>query len=119
MSSESLSRFRRNKVAVASAVVLAGFCAMAAFAPLLSPYGPLDQDLANNYQSPSFEHPLGTDDLGRDTWSRLVHGSRVSLGIAVSSVLMGVFVGALIISSGNPLASWSNSDLATRHPLAS
>ena len=96
MKSEALARFRRNKVAVASAVIIAGFVVMAAFAPLLAPFGPLQQDLANNYAGPSLEHPLGTDELGRDTLSRLLYGSRVSLGIAVTSVLIGVFVGAVL-----------------------
>lgn len=96
MKSEALLRFRRNKVAVASGIVILAFVVMAAFAPLLAPYGPLEQDLANNLAGPSFEHPLGTDDLGRDTLSRLLYGSRVSLGIAVTSVLIGIFVGAVL-----------------------
>ena len=96
MKSEALSRFRRNKVAVASAVIIAGFVALATFAPLLAPFGPLEQDLVNNYAGPSLEHPLGTDELGRDTLSRLLYGSRISLGIAVSSVIIGVFIGAVL-----------------------
>ncbi len=96
MKSEAMSRFRRNKVAVASAVVITGFVVMATFAPLLAPFGPLEQDLVNNYAGPSLEHPLGTDELGRDTLSRLLYGSRISLGIAVSSVIIGVFVGAVL-----------------------
>ena len=96
MKSEALSRFRRNKVAVASAVVITGFVVMATFAPFLAPFGPLEQDLVNNYAGPSLEHPLGTDELGRDTLSRLLYGSRVSLGIAVSSVIIGVLVGAVL-----------------------
>ena len=96
MKSEALSRFRRNKVAVASFVVITGFVIMATFAPLLAPFGPLEQDLVNNYAGPSLEHPLGTDELGRDTLSRLLYGSRVSLGIAVSSVIIGVLVGAVL-----------------------
>lgn len=93
---EALHRFRRNKVAVASAFVITVFIVMALGAPLLAPYGPLDQDLANNYAGPSLEHPLGTDELGRDTLSRLLYGSRVSLGIALSSVVIGVLVGAVL-----------------------
>ena len=96
MKSEAWSRFRRNKVAVFSGVVITGFVVMATFAPLLAPFGPLELDLANNYAPPSLEHPLGTDELGRDTLSRLLYGSRVSLGIAVSSVIIGVLVGALL-----------------------
>lgn len=96
MKSEALSRFRRNKVAVASAVVLTGFVVMATFAPWLAPFGPLEQDLVNNYAGPSLEHPFGTDELGRDTLSRLLYGSRISLGIAVASVIIGVLVGAVL-----------------------
>ncbi len=96
MKSQALSRFRRNKVAVASGVVIIGFVAMAIFAPWLAPFGPLELDLVNNYAGPSFEHPLGTDELGRDTLSRLLYGSRISLGIAISSVIIGVFVGAVL-----------------------
>ena len=72
MKSEALSRFRRNKVAVASFVVITGFVVMATFAPWLAPFGPLEQDLVNNYAGPSLEHPFGTDELGRDTLSRLL-----------------------------------------------
>lgn len=96
MKSQALSRFRRNKIAVASGVVIIGFVAMAIFAPWLAPFGPLELDLVNNYAGPSFEHPLGTDELGRDTLSRLLYGSRISLGIAISSVIIGVLVGAVL-----------------------
>ena len=96
MLSRALSRFRRNNVAVASGVVITGFVVMAVFAPWIAPFGPLEQDLVNNYAGPSLEHPLGTDELGRDTLSRLLYGSRVSLGIAFSSVIIGVFVGAVL-----------------------
>jgi len=109
MSTHALRRFRRNKVAMASACVLAGFFLMAGLAPYLSPYGPLEQDLASNYQGPSQAHPLGTDELGRDTWSRLVHGSRVSLTIAVSSVIVGVLVGAALGLIAAFYGSWVDS----------
>jgi peptide/nickel transport system permease protein len=69
---------------------------VAAVGPFVSPYDPLDQDLANNYAKPSVEHPLGTDDLGRDTLSRLVYGARISLGISLSSVGLGVIVGTFL-----------------------
>ncbi len=94
--SEGLVRFRRNKIAVASAVVILGFIIMATLAPVLAPYGPLEQDLVNNYLGPSLEHPLGTDELGRDIASRLCYGARISLGIAFSSVLVGVLIGAVL-----------------------
>ena len=78
--SEGFLRFRRNKVAVVSAFVILGFIIVATLAPLLAPFGPLEQDLTNNYLGPSLEHPLGTDELGRDILSRLCYGARISPG---------------------------------------
>lgn len=95
-SSSALSRFRRNRVAAASGIVIAVVVGLAVCAPWVAPYGPLEQDLANNYAAPSLSHPLGTDDLGRDVWSRLVFGSRISVGIALSSVGMALVVGTVL-----------------------
>jgi len=91
-----LRRFLRSKLALASAGVLAGFFATALFGPALSPFGPLEQDLENNYAPPSARHLLGTDDLGRDTFSRLVHGARFSLGISGIAVSIGLVVGTFL-----------------------
>ena len=91
-----VGRFLANRVAVASAGIIGVFVLLAVFAPVIAPYDPLDQELENNYQGPSLGHPLGTDELGRDTLSRLIYGSRVSLGIAVSSVVIGVLIGAVL-----------------------
>ena len=60
------------------------------FAPLITTHGPLDQDLNNTLQGPSSSHWLGTDDLGRDTWSRLVYGARTDLRVAFLAVLLPV-----------------------------
>ncbi|VXB50969.1 Peptide/nickel transport system permease protein [Arthrobacter sp. 9V] len=79
---------------VFGAMVLAAVCA-----PLLTPHDPTAQDLANTLSGPSAAHPLGTDNLGRDTWSRLLFGARSDLGIAFLAVLfpfaLGTVVGAL------------------------
>lgn len=80
--------------AIFGAMVLAAVCA-----PLLTPYDPTAQDLGNALSGPSAAHPLGTDNLGRDTWSRLLFGARSDLGIAILAVLfpfaLGTVVGAL------------------------
>jgi peptide/nickel transport system permease protein len=91
-----ISRFVRDKVAVAAAIVLAVALTMAALGPLIAPYDPLAVDLPRNYQPSSWAHPLGTDHLGRDTLSRLIAGARVSLGIAAVSTLSGLIVGAAL-----------------------
>jgi peptide/nickel transport system permease protein len=66
---------------------------VAALADVLAPYSPTDIDQAATFQRPSWEHPLGTDQLGRDMLSRIVHGTRISLLVGVSSVLLALFVG--------------------------
>ncbi len=96
MFAEFLYQFARNKVAVASAFAVAGFLLIAIGGPALAPYDPLQQDLVNNYGGPSFEHPLGTDHLGRDTLSRLIYGARISLGISLTSVGMGLVMGSVL-----------------------
>jgi peptide/nickel transport system permease protein len=85
-----------SRLSLAAAAVIALVSCLAALAPVVAPYDPLEQDLANNYAGPSFAHPLGTDDLGRDTWSRLLFGARVSMGIAFASVGFACLTGTLI-----------------------
>lgn len=91
--SSAVQRFARNKAAVASALVVAGLLLAAGLGPALTPFGPLEQDLATSLAGPSLRHLLGTDDLGRDTVSRLVYGARVSLGISLTSVSIGLIIG--------------------------
>jgi peptide/nickel transport system permease protein len=74
--------------------VLVLFVLSALLADVLAPYDPLEIDLAANYRPASAAHPLGTDHLGRDTFSRMLGGARVSLTIALASTLAGLFVGA-------------------------
>jgi len=78
--------------------VLIVFVIVAVFAPLLAPHDPLAIDVTNRFASPfeTAEHPLGTDNLGRDTMSRLIHGARISLTIGIVSTIAGVIVGVMI-----------------------
>jgi ABC-type dipeptide/oligopeptide/nickel transport system permease subunit len=66
---------------------------MAIFADQVAPYHPLEADFRALRQPPSFEHWLGTDNLGRDVLSRLIHGSRISLFVAIISTVLGKFIG--------------------------
>jgi peptide/nickel transport system permease protein len=84
-----------SAIAKASALVIGVIAALALFAPAIAPYDPLEQNLENNYAAPSLSHPFGTDDLGRDVWSRLLHGARISLGIAFASVGLALVAGTL------------------------
>ena len=93
-----LRRFLRHKLAVVGVFVAVIFVLMAVFAPLLAPYDPYAQDLKNAYANPSASHILGTDELGRDVFSRLLYAARLSLFVTVvvnfTSETIGVLVGA-------------------------
>jgi peptide/nickel transport system permease protein len=91
-------------VAVVGLAIVLFWVFVAIFAPLLTPYTPLEQDWKAPNQGPSAAHPLGTDELGRDLWSRLIYGARVVLVILPISeqywlpggtALWGVFVALL------------------------
>ena len=69
--------------------------AMAVFAPVLSPYDPVAQDAERVLHPPGALHWLGADNLGRDIWSRIAFGARVSLGVGILSVVLGSAAGAL------------------------
>ena len=83
----------RNRAAVIGLVIISGFVLASVFAPVFSPYDPLKNVLENRLQPPTREHPLGTDELGRDLLSRMLYGGRISLNIGVISVLIGMSIG--------------------------
>lgn len=91
-------RFTKNKLAVVGAAILLFLTLISILAPLLAPYGRDDFNLMAGFAKPSATHLLGTDDTGRDTFTRLLYGGRVSLYIAVTCVVIymvfGVAVGA-------------------------
>lgn len=92
-----IGRFvRRNQRAVFGGLILVLIFASAIFADTLAPYPPNRQDLRNRLQPPSAEHLLGTDNFGRDVFSRIIHGGRVSLSIGFISVGIALGVGGLL-----------------------
>lgn len=88
--------FRRNKSALVGLVMIIALVIIAVFAPLIAPYDPLAQSVVNKFASPSAEHLLGTDDYGRDVFSRIIYGTRVALEVGVYSVLIGAVLGITI-----------------------
>ncbi|TVR34266.1 MAG: ABC transporter permease [Spirochaetaceae bacterium] len=86
----------RNRAAVVGLIIIGGFVFVSVFAPLFSTHDPLRTNLGNRLQPPNREHLLGTDELGRDLFSRMLYGGRISLNIGVISVLIGVLVGVPI-----------------------
>jgi len=90
---------RRNRLAVVGMIILALMILVSVFASWVAPYDPHKMDLAGGLQSPTPEHILGTDDLGRDLLSRLIYGSRISLtvGLIVVGIAgsIGITLGAI------------------------
>lgn len=90
---------RRNSLATLGGVVLLLILLAVIFGPMLSPYGPTKLDVLNKLQAPSWSHWLGTDSLGRDVMTRVLHGGRFTLAIGIGVVaiafLVGVFFGTL------------------------
>lgn len=84
---------RRNRMAMAGLAILALFVFFAIFAPYLTPFDPIKSDFGKTFLPPSSEHLLGTDNLGRDVFSRILHGSRISLAIGFISVSIGLLIG--------------------------
>lgn len=86
----SLRRLVRNPLTVAGLIVVALLLLVALFAPLIATHNPLAQDLNNTLQAPSAAHWFGTDEYGRDVFSRLVYGSRITLYvISLVTVIVG------------------------------
>ncbi len=99
--------FRRNPMAMAGLIVAALLVLLALAAPLLATHEPGVQDLRARLQPSSAAHWLGTDELGRDVYSRLLYGGRVTLGMVVSIVLLvapfGLLVGCIAGYAGGLL----------------
>jgi peptide/nickel transport system permease protein len=89
-------RWYRTPSFVAGVSILGLIALTAALAPLVTLHGPTDQDLLHTLQGPSASHWLGTDDLGRDVWSRLVYGARTDLQIAFLAVLFPFAIGTMV-----------------------
>ena len=90
---------RENKAAMAGLIIIALLVFVAFFGPLLEPYNPNVGDLKDSLQGPSVQHIMGTDEQGRDIFSRIIDGTKVSLRVGVISVsfalLMGILLGSL------------------------
>lgn len=92
----SMQRFLQNKLAVAGLIVLTFMILVAIFGPLFVEHSPTEANLTKVAQSPSKEHILGTDLSGRDNFSRLIYGSRVSITIGISAMLFTVVIGVIL-----------------------
>ncbi len=89
-------RFSRNKLSVTGAVIVLTLILISVLAPVIAPYDPTSIDVYNVLSPPSREHPLGTDELGRDVLSRIIWGSRVSLKVGFVAVGIAITIGVTI-----------------------
>ena len=89
-------QLRRNRMAMIGAAILFIEIVLAIGAPVIAPYDPLDQNPRAALQAPSREHLMGTDDTGRDLFSRVIWGARISLRVGIVSVLIGGGIGIML-----------------------
>jgi peptide/nickel transport system permease protein len=89
-------RFRRNRLAVVALVYLLIVHVAAVLAPWITPHEPESMDLLDQFSSPSREHLLGTDETGRDVFSRLVVGARTSLAVALAAMTIAILIGTTL-----------------------
>lgn len=90
---EAWIRLKRNRLAVVGMVILVLLVLVAVFANFIAPYGIDDQDYTNVLSRPSLQHPFGTDQYGRDIFSRVVYGTRISFPIGIICVFLAYAVG--------------------------
>lgn len=77
--------------------------------PILAPYDPYDVQLDQKLQGPSLDHLMGTDDKGRDILSRILYGSRLSIGVGISAVLFGGSIGTFLGLIAGYYGKWVDS----------
>lgn len=110
-----LRALTRHPLALTGLVLLLGFLVVAVLAPILAPHDPMQQNLRVRLAPPfwldggTLEHPLGTDQLGRDLFSRLVHGSRVAVLVAFGATGLAVIIGTVLgLLSGYFGGAWDS-----------
>lgn len=88
--------FKKSKSALVGMAIVVFFIILAFIGPFIAPYGDNDQQLTQRLLAPSSEHWFGTDDLGRDIFSRILHGTRISLTVGFTAVAMSAIVGTFL-----------------------
>jgi peptide/nickel transport system permease protein len=107
-------RFRRNHLAMAGLAIMVLLYWVTLLAPFLAPFDPNFQGniVLNRYQSPSMEHFLGTDKFGRDIFSRILYGARISLSIGFISIAITVTMGVIVGAMAGYFRGWVDTAIA-------
>lgn len=102
----TVRRFLKHRAAVLGLVILLILVFLAVFAPYVQRYGPGTINLRTGNKSPSGDHWFGTDRLGRDIWSRTIHGGRVSMAVGLVATLISSGVGVVLGSAAGYFGGW-------------
>jgi peptide/nickel transport system permease protein len=108
---EAWRRFRRHKMAVVSLAVLLLMVALVFLGPFVWKVAINDIDFTARLKTPSWAHPMGTDDLGQDIFARMLYGGRISIAVGLAAMLMAIFVGVLIGSIAGISRGWVDAAL--------
>ncbi|WP_404454200.1 ABC transporter permease [Virgibacillus necropolis] len=103
---DSLMRIVKSKTSFIGLLIILLLIVTALLAPLIATHSPTEQHIINNYQSPSAEHWLGTDALGRDIFSRIVYGSRISIQIGLIAVGISMIIGVTLGGVAGYFGRW-------------
>ena len=103
-------RFFKHKLAGIAISILALLVLASIFA-FAAPYSPTDQEPTNSFQKPNIQHWFGTDELGRDIFTRILYGSRVSLTVGLLSTFLSIAVGVVVGALSGYFGGWVDSIL--------
>ena len=88
--------WKKSRLTMIGSVIILVFILIAVFAPLIAPYNPVEQNLPQKLQAPSWQHLFGTDQFGRDIFSRVIYGSRIAIWIIFLVSLISGFIGTSV-----------------------
>lgn len=106
---EAWQSFRKNRLALVGLGIVIFFIIIAIIAPIIAPFGFKEQQLTERLTAPSGKHWFGTDDFGRDIFSRIVYGARISLWVGLFSVLASAVAGTLLGIVAGYYGKWADS----------
>jgi oligopeptide transport system permease protein len=101
-------KFARHKLATLSMIFILLISAMAIFAPQVTRYSYEEQNISQRLEAPSPTHWMGTDSLGRDLYSRIVYGARMSLAVGVCTAVFALFIGTLLGALAGYFGGWTD-----------
>lgn len=96
----------QNKLLIIGAGIITFFLLLALSAPLLAPYHPNEQNISNKLQAPSWQHWMGTDEYGRDVFSRILVGARISISVGLVAVGISLVIGIVLGALAGYFGGW-------------